>query len=845
MTTIFKITKDQFLTIVKISFPVLLLVFAVFEIQKTVRGIDITSFRYELGQIQLWEIGLIVLFSFCAIIPMLFYDVILAKVLNVKVKTRSLLQHSFITNTFSNLIGFGGLVGVMLRSYFYSKYRKEKEGLLKSIASVTLFYLSGISLLMWIVPLFFWDFPLLKETKWLLVAVILLGLYFPIFIGIFIMRYRKAKSDSIQPKEAVQLVATSVFEWIAVFLVIYLITLVLNIQIDLSALIPIFLVASSAGIVSMIPGGIGSFDLVFLWGTQSIGIPDEKVLFLLLLYRIGYFILPFLVSAFLFVLEYWNRWNQSWDDVPNAIVQKLSHTLLTLLVFLSGIVLLLSASVPGILSRIKFMQEFLSLPIMNVSHHLTVAAGFILLGLCRGIQYKVKRTYHLTIIVLSGAALFSIFKGFDYEEAVFLLVVMGLLIASKRQFYRESYVLTWGIILIDVAVVAFITSMYVLIGYLNLPTSKIHIPIEMRDYIITDSRDLFYSAVIGLVIAGIILFIGTLIRKPKQLEMVSSVDQVDRIANHLTTYGGTEFSHLIFLHDKYVYWNEEETVLFSYQVYADKIVVLGDLVGAETDYPAAIENFLKTTDLYGYTPVFYEVSTKVLATLHDQGYGFFKLGEEAFVNLQNFSLSGKKMKGFRAVKNKFERENHGIEILSPPHSAELLKELEDVSTSWLQGRREKGFSLGFFDEDYLNTSQVAVLRNEEGIIGFASLMPMYDQGKRISVDLMRFRPDAPSGTMDFIFLSLFEWAKEEGYLIFNIGMSPLSNVGKSRYSFISEKIAAQIFLHGQYFYHFQGLKNFKQKYADSWEAKYVAYRKKSSLPFTIAQITLLIGRRRA
>ena len=86
--------------------------------------------------------------------------------------------------------------------------------------------------------------------------------------------------------------------------------------------------------------------------------------------------------------------------------------------------------------------------------------------------------------------------------------------------------------------------------------------------------------------------------------------------------------------------------------------------------------------------------------------------------------------------------------------------------------------------------------------------------------------------------------KERDIKVFNIGMSPLSNVGQSKYSFLSEKIAAQIFLHGQYFYHFKGLKNFKVKYADFWESKYVAYRKKSSLPFTMAQITLLIGKKR-
>ena len=71
------------------------------------------------------------------------------------------------------------------------------------------------------------------------------------------------------------------------------------------------------------------------------------MLFLLILYRIGYFVLPFLVSVFLFIKEYWMRWNQSWDDLPNIIFQKLSHLLLTILVFISGIILLLSAAMPG------------------------------------------------------------------------------------------------------------------------------------------------------------------------------------------------------------------------------------------------------------------------------------------------------------------------------------------------------------------------------------------------------------------------------------------------------------------------------------------------------------------
>jgi phosphatidylglycerol lysyltransferase len=755
----FIIRKDQVFKVVKVLFPLWLLILAIFEINKAVNGVDVNSLRNEVSQLPPWELAVILIISFCAITPMFFYDITLVRILGIKMKTRKILQHSFIVNTFSNLIGFGGLVGLILRSYFYTKYTEEKEGVLKNIASVTLFYLTGISLLAWIVPIFFWDIQLLRETKWLFIAVILVSLYVPIFIGIYIIRYKKVNASLLNGKVAVKLITTSVVEWVAVFLVIWFLTFILNIPIELSALIPTFLIASCAGIVSMIPGGIGSFDLVFLWGAQSVGIANEKILFLLILYRMGYFVLPFLFSALLFIKEYWERWNRSWDNIPNVIFQKVSHTLLTILVFVSGIVLLLSASIPGVLSRLKIAQEFLSLPIMNVSHQLTVAAGFILLGLCRGIKYKVKRTYQLAIIVLSCAALLSLFKGFDYEEAIFLLIVTGLLLASKSQFYRESYVLTWGIALFELAIVTIITTMYVFIGYLNLPSSKIHIPTALRNYIITDYRDLFYSAIIGILIAFVILFVENMIRKPKMMEMESSINHEKNIKDHLERYTGTEFTHLIFLHDKYVFWNQNDTVLFSYQTYADKIFVLGNPVGEESNFSTAIEEFLATADQYGYTTVFYEINNKIFHLLHENGFGFFKLGEEAFVDLENFTLVGKKMKGFRAIKNKFERENLSVELVSPPYSSEVMKELEEVSTKWLQGRAEKGFSLGFFDEQYLNTSKIAILRDEEGIIGFATVMPMYDNHERISVDLMRFKPGAPSGTMDFIFLSLFEWAK--------------------------------------------------------------------------------------
>lgn len=263
----FNVRKESLFKFLKILFPIALLAIAIYEILQTISGIDVHLLRKEVNELQIWELLFILFITFCAITPMIFYDVILVKILGIKINNRLLLNHSFVVNTFSNLIGFGGLVGVFLRNYFYSKYKEDKEDLLKSIASVTLFYLTGISLLAWIMYLFYWDFPLLKEVRWLKIAVILVSLYVPVFIAMLVIRNKKA--GSIKPKISLQLMGTSVTEWVAVFLVIWILTFILKIPIEFSDLLPIFLIASCAGIVSMIPGGVGSFDLVFFMGDSK------------------------------------------------------------------------------------------------------------------------------------------------------------------------------------------------------------------------------------------------------------------------------------------------------------------------------------------------------------------------------------------------------------------------------------------------------------------------------------------------------------------------------------------------------------------------------------------------
>ena len=210
---------------------------------------------------------------------------------------------------------------------------------------------------------------------------------------------------------------------------------------------------------------------------------------------------------------------------------------------------------------------------------------------------------------------------------------------------------------------------------------------------------------------------------------------------------------------------------------------------------------------------------------------------------QDFSLAGKRLRGERALMNKFTRDHYEFAILQPPFSADVMAELRAVSDSWLAGETEKGFSLGFFDEQYLNQAPVAVVYDpDHRIVAFANIMPQGNH-QTTSIDLMRSSQSAPSGIMDTVFVHLFEQARDDGYAYFNMGMAPLSGVGVSRYSFIQEKIAHLIYEYGYQLYGFQGLRSYKEKYVTDWEPKYIAYRKRNSLIFTILQLLQVVNTR--
>jgi phosphatidylglycerol lysyltransferase len=218
-------------------------------------------------------------------------------------------------------------------------------------------------------------------------------------------------------------------------------------------------------------------------------------------------------------------------------------------------------------------------------------------------------------------------------------------------------------------------------------------------------------------------------------------------------------------------------------------------------------------------PVFYEVLEPDLSHYHDNGFDLFKLGELAIIELKEFSLAGKRWEDLRQAVNRSAKEQITFEIVNPPHDSVVLAEVKRVSDTWLsyKGSAEKRLSRsGASTRDYIGLTPLALVRRAGELIAFANLVPPYGGHDAASLDMMRHVGDAPRSTMDFLFAKVLQWAQEQGYATFSLGMAPLSRVGDNQYARFNERLASLAFRYGSSLYNYQGVRRYKDKFKPEW-----------------------------
>jgi phosphatidylglycerol lysyltransferase len=302
--------------------------------------------------------------------------------------------------------------------------------------------------------------------------------------------------------------------------------------------------------------------------------------------------------------------------------------------------------------------------------------------------------------------------------------------------------------------------------------------------------------------------------------------------------------------DKSFFFSSSGQSFLAYRVAGYFALVLGDPVGPEEELKSTVAEFVDFCQDRGWRVGFHQVQADRLGVYEQLGFRGLKIGDDAVVDLDSFSLSGSAMKEFRNTVTRLGRLGYRVERFDPGFNSRVLDALKEVSDEWLAipGHRERRFTLGKFDPDYVQSTTVyAVFDPRDEIVGFLNLVPSY-QSEMATVDLMRRRAVTVNGLMDYLFAMTFLDLKDQGVRRFSLGMAPVAEFGEHARPTIEERVVRWAMLNLPFLFRADSLRRFKAKYADQWEPRYDVYRGRLDLPrlaLALRSVTEIRGRRRA
>jgi phosphatidylglycerol lysyltransferase len=594
------------------------------------------------------------------------------------------------------------------------------------------------------------------------------------------------------------------------------------------ALAETFFFGQVIGLASLIPGGFGSSDAFWI---ARLPINQTLTAAALTAYRFVYYIAPWLTASLLIL---------SWAARRSSTRMTLARRVIGALVGGAGVLIIISSATPALHARLITLERLVPLPLVEAGQMTAALAGLLLLALARGLARGYRAAFKATMAVMLLAGFGALLKGLDWEEAVTLGAIAIAAWSQAALFDRESGGdwLEWTDLGLGVAaLLLFVTfgifSHHLGTGVLSRWTSA--------GYHLQGARFLRSAASMLLAVTAASLYV--LLRTPVHFEAPAPA-QIDRALAAQAAFGSGTTPLMLAVGDKSVFFDEDRGFCM-YRTTGPYVTVFSDpMVRSAGERAAFLDALFAFSAGIDRRLLFYQISPDWIPLLHDRGYHFFKLGEEAIVPLDRVTLAGSAGKMNRQYLRRAERDGIVFRVLEPAEVELRMAELLEVSDHWLAAKQviERQFSIGYFDPSYLRRFRCGVVEannDSKRILAFANFLEGPGR-QELSVDLMRYRTDGPT-VMDFLITSVLLWGKEAGYRTFNLGMAPLASVGEHRGAYRRERLASLVFRRGEQWYNFQGVRYYKQKFNPDWQPRYMAYEAAWEWPVALANVSALIA----
>jgi len=833
--------------------PVVLLVCALVIVHNQLKVHDLSDILTSLQSMPMWAIGAAFVLMLINYLVLAGYDWLALRFTgHTQIPLPKMIAAALLSYAISNNTGHAWAAGGSIRYRFYSKWGVPGWDILKISLFQTVTYLLGALTLglvgSLLLPLYLASTAQEPPTiHWvsLVCAAALLVYWAAVFCWRKPLQIKGFELYLPTPSMAFWQTLVASVDVVLSSLVLW-VFLAGKIDIDFGAFVVVFVVAQVMGVISQVPGGIGVFESAFLWLMADIDATDQHLLLIgaLLLYRVIYYFVPLvLAGAGLLSYEIVSRRELIAESTAalRGVLSAIVPQFYSLLLLLAGGVLLVSGAIPSHVDMLDW-SDLVPLPVVEFSHLTGSLTGLLLLFLARGIRLRIDVAWYGSLALLGLGIATSLLKGFDWHEALILSVILLLMLPTRNYFQRHSSLIRMSFSKSWLLAIALLLAGSTWLGFFAYRDVEYSHDLWWQ-FSYDNNAPRFLRAMLLVSVVAVVFGLSRLLAiAPSQTPLKPTAAELTE-ARQIVLKSPETHGFLALLGDKTLFWNAERNAFIMFGATSKFWIAMGDPIGEQAAFDELLYLFLEQADRNGAKAVFYQASADLLPSYLDLGLSLFKLGEEARVDLSAFSLQGKKHDAQRSARNKFGKLNFQFEILSGPDVEAALPALRQISDGWLthKNTREKGFSLGFFAEDYIRRTDVAVIKDETGHIqAFANLWKT-DAKEELSIDLMRYHPDSPKGIMDFLFAELMLWGQAEHYQWFSLGMAPLAGLEQRPLSPLWHKVGATIFKMGDQFYNFEGLYQYKAKFEPDWQPRYLAAPAGMSVPYILMLIARLIS----
>src|ERR1700724_2747141 len=396
--------------------------------------------RRALRNLQAWQPFAALGLAAASYLLLTLYDMLALRHIGRTLPYRRVALASFTGYAFSHTLGFGSLIGASIRYRVYTPMGLAAGEVAETSAFVVVTFMTG---LVAVFPLVALLDPSSLDTLGISrpagIAIGTLGSLLMagyVALGWWIERPIRLFGYPLhlpRPQTAVAQIALSVADLSLVAAVLHA-CLPHASAIGYPHVLAVYVLAFVAGLISHVPGGLGVFDAVVVVGLST-HLPADQILAGLLAFRVVYQLVPLVSAGALFgaveALAARREVARGGGDI-SIWGGAVGPTVLAGCAFTGGVVLLFSNAMPVSNARLRLVDTVLALTVIETSHFMGSIVGVLLLLFAYGLQQRLRWAWGLSAVLLFAGAVSLMLKGFAWEEAIALALLLLVLLPARE-----------------------------------------------------------------------------------------------------------------------------------------------------------------------------------------------------------------------------------------------------------------------------------------------------------------------------------------------------------------------------------------------------------------------------